>query len=153
MKWEDHGSIVHRGVYRGLELVFAGWRVPPAEADNLAALEHHYRSLARRFRIPVAPPEVTVNLLGYRLLGAGRMEEALAVFRRNVELYPDSPNVHDSLGEALEQKGDLTAALESYERAMKSAARNRDPLLEVFMQHRDRARARTGAQAPASKIQ
>jgi tetratricopeptide (TPR) repeat protein len=96
---------------------------------------------------------VTVNLLGYRLLQAGKIEDAIAALRRNVELYPDSPNVHDSLGEALERKGDLAAALESYERAIKSAARNRDPLLEVFMQHRDRARARTGARAPADKIQ
>lgn len=153
MKWEDHGSIVHRGVHRGLELVFAGWRAPPEAAENLAGLERHYRSLAARFRIPAAPPEVTVNLLGYRLLAARRTEEALAVFRRNVELYPDSPNVHDSLGEALEQKGDLTAALESYERAINNAARNRDPLLEVFMQHRARAKARIGAQAQPDKIQ
>jgi predicted alpha/beta superfamily hydrolase len=64
MKWEDHGSIVHRGVHRGLELVFAGWRAPAAAGETLAGLERHYKGLAARFRIAAAPPEVTVNLLG-----------------------------------------------------------------------------------------
>ena len=40
----------------------------------------------------------------------------------NVELYPDAPNVHDSLGEALERAGRLSEAFSSYSRAVDSAA-------------------------------
>ena len=43
--------------------------------------------------------ENSFNNLGYRLLGEGRNEEAVAVFEMNAEAFPDSWNVHDSLGD------------------------------------------------------
>ncbi len=58
------------------------------------------------------------NLLGYRLLGQGRVDEAIAVLRLNVERYPDSWNVHDSLGEAYATRGDTERAIESYRRSV-----------------------------------
>ena len=62
--------------------------------------------------------ENAFNLLGYRLLGEERNEEAVAVFEMNVEAYPDSWNVHDSLGEALAALGQTERALESYRRSV-----------------------------------
>ncbi len=132
MAQEDHGSIVHRGVYRGLELVFEGWAAP-AGADTLAELEHHYQALSTRFRIPVGVPENQLNLFGYRLMAGGKLDDAIAVFRRNVELHPDSANVYDNLAEALEQKGDMAEAIRHYGLAVRHAARNRDPALELYM--------------------
>lgn len=132
MAQEDHGSIVHRGAYRGLEVVFEGWSAP-ANATSLAEMERHYQALAARFHIPVSVPENQVNLFGYRLMASGKLDEAIAVFRRNVSLYPDSANAYDSLGEALEKKGDMAEAVRSYELAVRHAARNRDPGLELYM--------------------
>ncbi|HWM88841.1 MAG TPA: alpha/beta hydrolase-fold protein [Kofleriaceae bacterium] len=137
---EDHGSIVHRGIYRGFELVFAGWTAP-VELDTIAALERHHRGLAARFGIEVKVPERSLNSLGYRMLGAGRVDDAIAAFRRGVELYPESANIHDSLGEAFERKGDRDAAIESYELAVRHAARNRDPMLESYLGHLGRLRS------------
>jgi uncharacterized protein len=142
MKYEDHGTIVHRGIHRGLEQVFAGWR-PPRGLDSMAALERHYAGLSARFRIAIPMPEGMLNQLGYRLLAARKTDQALAAFRRNVELYPDSANVHDSLAEALESKGDVAGALRSYEMAVKTAARNRDPMLEAFKARLDKARLKS----------
>lgn len=45
--------------------------------------------------------EAALNTVGYRLLQAGGVNAALAAFRRNVELFPRSLNVYDSLGEGL----------------------------------------------------
>ncbi len=45
------------------------------------------------------------NLLGYRLLGQSKVDDAIAVFELNVERYPDSWNVYDSLGEAHATEG------------------------------------------------
>ena len=132
MAQEDHGSIVHRGVYRGFELVFEGWAAP-AGADTLAELERHYQALSTRFRMPVGVPENHLNLFGSRLMAGGKLDDAIAVFRRNVELHPDSANVYDSLAEALEHKGDMAEAIRNYELAVRHAARNRDPGLELFM--------------------
>jgi uncharacterized protein len=144
MAQEDHGSIVHRGAYRGLEVVFEGWSAP-ANATSLAELERHYQTLSARFHIPVSVPENQVNLFGYRLMASGKLDEAIAVFRRNVALHPDSANVHDSLGEALEKKGDMAEAVRSYELAVRHAARNRDPGLELYMGRLAAARNKSSA--------
>lgn len=63
--------------------------------------------------------EGSLNALGYRLLRQGMVEEAVAVFRFNVELYPESGNPYDSLGEALIAVGDLEGALENYETSVR----------------------------------
>lgn len=62
--------------------------------------------------------EGEVNALGYRLLRAHRLEPSIAVLRINVRAYPDSPNAHDSLGEAYETAGRRELAAASYRRAL-----------------------------------
>jgi tetratricopeptide (TPR) repeat protein len=44
--------------------------------------------------------EDEMNKVGYQLLNAGKNKEAIAVFKINVEAFPKSGNVYDSLGEA-----------------------------------------------------
>ena len=67
---------------------------------------------------PQALQEATVNRLGYDLLRDDRFEAAIAVFRRNVERFPESANTYDSLGEAYLEAGRLEAALENYQRSV-----------------------------------
>ena len=62
--------------------------------------------------------EAQLNDLGYRLLGDDRVDDAIAVFRLNVETYPEFANTHDSLGEALLEKGELTESAACYRRAL-----------------------------------
>lgn len=139
---EDHGSVVLRSHYWGLKRVFDGWRMDDSKPVTLGEIKEHYAGLSRRMGFPVAPSEVTVNLAGYRLLGADRLEEAIAVFRHNVAQYPSSANVHDSLGEALEKAKHLEEARASYARAAELAQKTKDPLLEIFARNRDRVGGR-----------
>ena len=44
--------------------------------------------------------EIELNRLGYRLINKGKLDQAILVFEANVELFPEAPNVYDSLGEA-----------------------------------------------------
>jgi hypothetical protein len=46
-----------------------------------------------------------VNNLGYDLLGDDRFDAAIAVFRRNVERFPESSNTYDSLGKPTRRRG------------------------------------------------
>ena len=62
--------------------------------------------------------EQEVNNRGYSLLRRGRVEDAIEVFRLNVQRFPGSVNVNDSLGEALALSGDIPGAIKSYERAL-----------------------------------
>jgi cytochrome c-type biogenesis protein CcmH/NrfG len=43
---------------------------------------------------------------------------AIEVFKWNVEAYPQSANVYDSLGEAYAAHGDMQLAIESYQKAL-----------------------------------
>ncbi len=62
--------------------------------------------------------ESGLNDEGYELLMGGSVAKAIKVFKEAVEYFPDSANAHDSLGEALAGKGELTLAISSYERAL-----------------------------------
>ena len=62
--------------------------------------------------------EVEVNQLGYALLGQKKVDEALALFQRNVQDHPDSWNAYDSLAEAYALKGDKVQAAVNYRRAL-----------------------------------
>lgn len=58
------------------------------------------------------------NAMGYRLMGKGKINDAIAVFKLNVELHPDSFNVYDSLGEAYMNSGDTKNAIENYKKSL-----------------------------------
>jgi predicted alpha/beta superfamily hydrolase len=116
---ENHGSVVLPAYYAGLRMVFKGWEPPPTGV--VSELEIHYKKLSERLNYTVTIPEELLNRIGYVRLRDGQNEEALAAFRKNVELYPGSPNVYDSLAEALEKTGQLKKAGENYEKAYKMA--------------------------------
>jgi tetratricopeptide (TPR) repeat protein len=63
-------------------------------------------------------PEATVNTLGYRLMELKRIAQAIEVFKLNVEAFPQSANVYDSLGEAYLNAGQNELALKNYEKAV-----------------------------------
>ncbi len=62
--------------------------------------------------------EADVNNLGYQALNQKKVDEAIAIFRKNVRDYPRSWNVYDSLGEALALKGLKKEALANYQKAL-----------------------------------
>jgi len=77
-----------------------------------------FRQLVARNDPEIYIDENEFNLLGYRFLGQDRVDEAIAVFQLNVDHFPDSWNVYDSLGEAYAVKGDTERAIELYRRSV-----------------------------------
>ena len=61
--------------------------------------------------------ENELNAYGYQLLGQQKVDEAIAIFERNVKAHPQSWNVYDSLAEAYAIKGDKKKAIDLYGRA------------------------------------
>lgn len=70
--------------------------------------------------------ERDMNTLGYRLLGAKKIQEAIAIFKLNVEAHPKSANVYDSLGEAYMTNGDKELAIKNYEMSVQLNPANTD---------------------------
>lgn len=130
---EDHRTIPHLAFYRGLEFIFDGWRLRENYDElGLEGILNHYEELSRRFGYTITVPEQTLNQMGYQLIARGNLNEAIKVFRKNVDLYPDSANVYDSLGEALERSGDLNLARWNYIHAVKNGEKINDPNLKVY---------------------
>ena len=80
----------------------------------------------RRDKNVVLFPEGETNLLGYRLLQAGNVKDALDVFRLNVEAYPLSANVYDSLSDAYLAMGNKEEALKYPQKAIETLDKDPD---------------------------
>ena len=62
--------------------------------------------------------EAEVNLYGYGLVAQGKVDSAIAIFKKNVATYPRSWNTYDSLAEAYATKGNKKLAIEQYSKAL-----------------------------------
>jgi predicted alpha/beta superfamily hydrolase len=143
------GAEVHLALYEGLKTLYRDWPLPgKALKDGLDTIEGHYAGLGRRYGYEVIPPELMLNWLGYMQLEQGALEEAERVFRRNVELYPGSWNVHDSLGEALYRAGRFDEAEASYRRSLEINPNNDNGARFLKLIQHDRL---TGGDAPEAK--
>jgi tetratricopeptide (TPR) repeat protein len=59
-----------------------------------------------------------LDRLGYGLVDAGKLSEAIEVFELNVAEHPDSWVLHDTLGQALATTGEKQPAIASFEKAL-----------------------------------
>jgi len=153
---ENHNSTELLSHYAALRAIFAGWQMPrdpktDERIGGLAGVEQHYRDLSERFGFKLSS-EKEINSLGYNLLGNKKIDEAVAAFRRNVDLYPRSANVYDSLADGLEAQGKPDLAMPSVQKAVDLATQNGDPLLPDFKRHLDRLVA-AGKSAPGKAAQ
>ena len=144
---EDHGSVVLRSHYFGLRKVYDGWLGPRdpksgAVLGGLKGADAHYQKLSEKFGYKIPVPENLINQIGYQFLFDGKPEDAIAVFKANVERYPDSANVYDSLAEAYERGGRIDLAEPLYEKAKVLGEQNSDPNASVFKTNYERAHAK-----------
>lgn len=85
-----------------------------------------YRKIKREQPDNEAVAENRLNDLGYSLLAAKKYRDAIEIFRLNVELYPLSSNVFDSLGEAYMLKGDKEQAIANYKKSLELNPSNKN---------------------------
>lgn len=139
---EDHGSVVLRSHYIGLRKVYEGWQAPQDLQSGLKGADAHYKKLSEKFGYSIPVPEGLINQMGYQLLFENKPEDAIAVFKANVERYPGSANVYDSLAEAYEQGGRFDLAEPLYDKARTLGEQNNDPNAAVFKANYERAHAK-----------
>jgi uncharacterized protein len=144
---EDHGSVVLRSHYAGLRKVYEGWQPvrdlkSGAVIGGLKGADEHYKKLSEKFGYSIPVPENLINQMGYQFLFDSKPEEAIAVFKANVERYPMSANVYDSLAEAYEREGKLDLAAPLYEKAQVLGQQNNDPNLAIYKTNYERVSTR-----------
>jgi hypothetical protein len=107
MTWVDR-SLKLRESYGGLR-VKAALLEKKGDAPGAEAL---------RARALLIASEAEINNQGYALLGQMKLDEAIALFQKNVKDHPDSWNAYDSLAEAYALKGDKAQAGANYKKAL-----------------------------------
>jgi len=70
--------------------------------------------------------ENELNALGYDLIKSRKLDAAVRVFQLNVEAYPQSGNVYDSLAEAYMDEGNKPVAIADYNKSLQVNPKNRN---------------------------
>jgi len=77
-----------------------------------------------------------INRMGYYFLNEWKStEKAEEIFKLNVEFHPESPNVYDSYGEALETNGKLTMAASNFKKAYRLGVANNSSNILYFKEN------------------
>ena len=97
------------------ELLTHGFNTARTAADRLS-----------KERPAVALSESDLNVWGYKLLEQKQPAEAVAVLQLAVDLYPNSWNAYDSLGEIMEATGDRGGATRNYSRSLELNPSNKN---------------------------
>ena len=69
--------------------------------------------------------ENELNSLGYQLIRSKKFKAAIRVFQLNVEAYPQSSNVYDSLAEGYMDDGNKLPAIANYQKSLELNPKNR----------------------------
>ncbi|HSZ33599.1 MAG TPA: alpha/beta hydrolase-fold protein [Puia sp.] len=134
LRWEykyysedSHGSVPLISEYDGLRFIFDFYNFKNAnqlfQKDVSAemavmSLKDHYREISQEMGYEVTPPEDYVNNLGYGLLQNKMNEKAFAFFKLNIDNYPKSGNVYDSMGDYYVAINDKAKAIENFKKAL-----------------------------------
>ena len=89
--------------------------------EGIESAIERYRQMKRN---EINFTESELNTLGYQLLGIKKIEAAIEIFRLNVEAYPESFNVYDSLAEAYMVSQNDSLALENYKKSLELNPQN-----------------------------
>jgi tetratricopeptide (TPR) repeat protein len=70
--------------------------------------------------------EEAINSWAYRLMEENHLPEATELLKLNVQMYPESFNVYDSLGEAYMKAGQKELAIQNYEKSLQLNPKNQN---------------------------
>ena len=71
-----------------------------------------------------ATAESDIKQLGYAFINSKKLDQAILVLKLNVEIYPESFNAWDSLGEAYMDRGDKDLAIKNYSKSLELNPKN-----------------------------
>jgi CubicO group peptidase (beta-lactamase class C family) len=86
--------------------------------QGIGAAEKMMPELIEKF--PPNEIEAGINSLGYAFLNANKHDNAIDVFKLNVEHFPRSANVYDSLAEAYMKSGENELAIKYYKKTLEA---------------------------------
>lgn len=94
------------------------------DQNGVAVAIAFYRSLKTTHAKVYDFSEPELNRLGYQLLQAKKTKEAIEIFKLNVEIFPQSANTYDSLGEAYTITGNTELAIQNFKKSIELNPQN-----------------------------
>ncbi len=98
------------------------------EDEGIETAVENYKELKKESPDLFDFSESQLNTLGYNLLRNNRIDEAIEIFKLNIEAYPQSANVYDSMGEAYMEKGMNDKAIEFYKKSLELNPGNKNAI-------------------------
>jgi tetratricopeptide (TPR) repeat protein len=95
-------------------------------AGRIGEAVEAYRRIKRDTPESASVREGRLNNIGYMLIADKKYPEAIAILKLNVELYPQSSNAYDSLGEVYMLSGQKQLARENYRKSLELDPNNRN---------------------------
>jgi predicted alpha/beta superfamily hydrolase len=118
---EGHNSVVLKSSYDALCMLFKWYsedidqfiikNANTSVEDAVSLIEKRYKRQSDHFGYSVIPEEEVLNRYGYQCLYSGQYEKSYAFFKMNIDYYPNSANVYDSMADYFEAKSDRKNAL------------------------------------------
>lgn len=140
---ETHGSIVLLAQLDALRRLYSGYRFHRDQmSKGVEAADKHFANVSKTVGWSLPVPEAVLNELAYDALGAGELDAATALFKRNVQANPNSANAYDGLADAYEKAENWSEAVKAAQRAADLGAEYAHPNREYFARHAAKLKAR-----------
>ena len=114
---DNHTSVPLITEYDALRFIFDCYQFD-FFSDDYKNLEKLYENISKNFGYTVKPPENMVNSLANTFLSLKHFDEAFYLFRLNVNIYPESYNVYNAMGDFYSAEGDKPNAILNYTKAL-----------------------------------
>jgi len=102
--------------------LFAGYRFHNDLLEKgLQFAEEHFQNVSKTVGYPIAVPEGVINELGYAALSGGKIQDAIALFKRNVKENPNSANAYDGMTDGYAKAEMWQDAVRSSQKAVELA--------------------------------
>lgn len=124
-KDDSHGSVPLITEYDALHFLFNFYPLKLSPKDFTSAsdtlidkYEKHFSIVSKQMGYKVKPAESLMNSMGYQALGSKQFKKAERFFKYNVENYPESFNVYDSMGDYYDAINDKFNAIKYFEKTL-----------------------------------
>ena len=121
---DDLSDIVFGEPYKMPVMAITDLLTATIKQKGIAAGLQQYRELKRTQPNNYDFSERLLDRMGYDLLENKKVKEAIEIFKLNVEMFPQSSNVYDSLGEAYMLNGGKELAIKNYEKSLELDPKN-----------------------------
>jgi CubicO group peptidase (beta-lactamase class C family) len=111
-------GILHGKPFSAPKLTIADTLLAVIKAKGIEAGMKLYEVMKTNASDKYSFAEVDLNTLGYLVLRMDRVKDAIKIFQKNVELFPEAFNTYDSLGEAYMVDGQKELAIKNYAKSL-----------------------------------